>query len=275
MEYTDISGRCAALIRSRDNEKVKLFSKLDKSKYRKLENLFIAEGVKLSEEALKSGLCKYLLIDEKVVRSEAVLRLVKEVGDECEPVVLASPAFQKISTETSPQGVISVCRVPEHNIIGERVFDILKDKKILALDGVRDPGNLGTVMRSALAFGFDALLVGDSADVYSPKTVRASMGAVFSLPVIETERLSETLEAFAASGRRVMGAVLRGDSLEFGKYPLDRGDIIVIGNEGHGISGAVLDVCTHFVKIPINSASESLNAAVAASVVMWEYSKLR
>ena len=100
------------------------------------------------------------------------------------------------------------------------------------------------------------------------------MGAIFKLPVIECEDLAAELSKLKDRGRRIVGAVLRDDSLEFGKYPLDKGDIIVIGNEGHGISERVLNECSAFMKIPISPRSESLNAAIAASVVMWEYSKL-
>ncbi len=101
------------------------------------------------------------------------------------------------------------------------------------------------------------------------------MGAVFSLPIIVCDDLSECLSSLKNSGRRIIGAVLRENSLSLGSYELDSRDIIVIGNEGHGISEKVLEVCTDYLKIPMMPSAESLNAAVAASIVMWEYFKYR
>lgn len=186
--------------------------------------------------------------------------------------MLSEQAFRKVSTEQAPQGIIAVCEIPDEQSFDDFIYEA-SDIKILAIDGMRDPGNLGTVMRSALAFGLDALLVGDCADIYSPKTVRASMGAVFSLPIIVCDELSEYLLRLKNGGRRIIGAVLRDNSLNLGAYKLDYRDIIVIGNEGHGISKNVLDVCTDYLKIPMMPSSESLNAATAASIIMWEYFK--
>lgn len=269
MEMIDIAGRECAFVRSKDNEKVKLFAKLSSSKYRKSERLFLAEGFKLCAEALSASACRFLLIREDSALSDGALRLVRAAGDECEVLVLSDAAFEKVSTEMAPQGVIAVCEVPEC----PRPEEFLEGKRVIALDGVRDPGNLGTIMRSALAFGFDAVIASSCADIFSPKTVRASMGAVFSLPVIRTDDMPALISNVQKS-RRVFGAVLREGCEELGKYRLSESDIVVIGNEGHGISDEVLEVLENFVKIPICEGAESLNASVAASVVMWEYSKL-
>lgn len=273
MDYTVISNRKTTLIKSKDNEKVKLFSKLSLSKYRKQSSLFLAEGVKLSAEAVASGLCKYLIVAESSVESESICRIVSSADDSCEIIVMPESTFCKVSTESAPQGIISVCSVPSNRLYGIGT-ELKKTDRIIALEGVRDPGNLGAVIRSALAFGFDCVITADCADVYSPKTVRASMGALFSIPVLECDSLASALCDLKKSGRRIFGAVLNEKSLEFGTYSLDVSDVAVIGNEGHGLSDEIKDACTHFVKIPIGEKSESLNAAVAASVIMWEYSKI-
>ncbi len=271
MDYTVISNRKATFIKSKDNEKVKLFSKLSLPKYRKQSSLFLAEGVKLSAEAVASGFCKYLIVEESAAKSESVCRIVSSADDSCEIIVMPEATFRKVSTESAPQGIISVCSAPSNRLYGT---ELKKTDRIIALEGVRDPGNLGTVIRSALAFGFDCVITGDCADIYLPKTVRASMGALFSIPVLECDSLAAALCDLKKCGRRIFGAVLNEKSLELGTYSLDVSDVAVIGNEGHGLSEEVKDVCTHFVKIPIGEKSESLNAAVAASVIMWEYSKI-
>lgn len=273
MDYTVISGHKVPYIKSKDNEKVKLFSKLSQSKYRKHTSLCLAEGIKLSDEAVSKGFCKYLIVNENMAENSEICRIVSSADGSFEIMAVSEAVFSKISTESAPQGIISVCSFkPEIN--SDLSSLITKTGKIIALEGIRDPGNLGTIIRSAVAFGFDGVIVGDCADIYSPKTLRATMGALFSIPVYEVSDLVSALDTLKKQGRRVFGAVLNEDSLELGSYTAEVGDITVIGNEGHGLSDAVRSVCTDYVKIPISEKSESLNAAIAASVIMWEYSKI-
>lgn len=261
-------------IRSKDNERVKLFSKLSLPKYRESEKLFLAEGVKLSREALDAGLARYLLVSEERYEEAGVAGVVESVPDGVQVLVLSAAAFSKVTTESAPQGIIAVCSFPDFHVSGERaVAKDLSGKRIIALDGIRDPGNLGTIFRSALAFGVDAVILGDCADIYSSKTVRASMGALFRLRAAVCGDLSSFLEKLKGDGRRILGAALSENSLTLGEYEKRSDDVVVIGNEGHGLSEKVLGVCDCIVKIPMTEFSESLNAGVAASVIMWEYGK--
>ena len=258
-------------ISSRQNEKIKEFSKLADPKYRREYGLFLAEGVKLAEEAVESGAAKYLLILDSAAEDGDVKSVLDKSGAGVIKYILTAPVFEKVSTERAPQGIIAVCSAPGNYVCDAAELD---GKRLIALDGIRDPGNLGTIIRTAYAFGYDAALLSDCADVYGYKTVRASMGAVFRLRAVECSDLASFLRDLKERGRRVLGAALNESSETFDGTGLDMTDVPVIGNEGHGISQSVLDVCSSFVKIPMNSRSESLNAAVAASVIMWEYSKL-
>ena len=258
-------------ITSRQNEKVKDFARLSMSKYREEKHLFLAEGVKLAAEACSAGAVSALLVADSARERDEIKSLLDKCGDDVIQYILADHVFEKVTTESAPQGVIAVVRYPEG--YGTESCD-LDGRRVVALDGIRDPGNLGTIIRSAAALGYDDVILGDSADPFGTKAVRASMGALFKVRLVKCGNLAEYLKKLSAS-RRVIGAALRDDSEDFTSIELLDSDIPVIGNEGHGISKDVASSCSMFVKIPMSEGSESLNASVAASVIMWEYSKNR
>ena len=260
-------------ITSRQNEKVKEFAALKDAKGRASSGLFLAEGVKLAAEAQSSGFARYLLINEEKSDDPAVKELFGSCPTGVVKYVLAAPAFEKVSTESAPQGVIAVSEFPANYSRIAPSADEISGKRVIALDEIRDPGNLGGIVRSAAALGYDAVLLGSCADLFNPKTVRASMGAVFKLAFFECEDLAAALSELSSS-RRVLGAALYGEPENISDMKLHAGDIPVIGNEGHGITDAVSGACTSFIKIPITDRAESLNAGVAAALIMWEYSKI-
>ena len=263
----------AEYITSRQNEKVKEFASLKDAKGRNKTGLFLAEGIKLTEEALSCGCAEYLLINGDRLEDSAVKSALDKCPDGVIKYILAAPAFEKVSTESAPQGLIAVCGRPSGYSGHAPSADELHGKAAVALDGIRDPGNLGGIIRSAAAFGYDAVILGSCADLFNPKTVRSSMGALFKMSLYECADLPSALSELSRT-RRILGAALSGDPLDLSKTELCRDDIPVIGNEGHGISDEVARVCTSFIKIPITDRAESLNAGVAAAVIMWEYSKL-
>ena len=261
-------------ISSRQNEKIKLFSKLTDSKYRRETGLFLAEGVKLAAEAVDAGYAAYLLVAEDAKDAPEVKSVLDKSGESVIKYILTAPVFEKVSTEQAPQGIIAVCSIPNDSVRENTPAADLDGRVLIALDGIRDPGNLGTILRTALALGYDAALLYDCADVYGGKTVRASMGACFRLKTVVCSDLASYLEDLKGRGRRILGAALTDGAEVFSGNGLDKSDVPVIGNEGHGISRSVLDACSSYIKIPMSPHSESLNAAVAASIIMWEYSKI-
>ena len=139
---------------------------------------------------------------------------------------------------------------------------------------MRDPSNLGAVIRCAVAMGIDRLILSsDCADIYNSKTVRASMGTLFSLKISIAEDMCTVIQELRESGRRVFAATLTKDAQRLGEFELFSHDCIVIGNEGHGLSDKIIDACDKRVFIPIADGAESLNAATAASIFMWELRK--
>ena len=271
------------VITSRNNPLVKWASSLSDKKGRAEHKSFIAEGEKLTFEALKSGLSvtHIFVLEERFQELSEKLSqfLSDDRWSECEIILLSEGAFAKISTEKAPQGVISVIKYLDFfanlDIIYKEDFFIFDGERALALYSLRDPGNLGAVIRSAVAFGVEHIVLSsDSADVYNPKTIRAAMGSLFKVKVSYVADFSSFIRSARGCGRRVFAAELTDSATSLSDLSLAREDIFIIGNEGHGISCEISQECTGSVYIPISDKIESLNASVAAAVLMWEQNNL-
>lgn len=249
-------------ITSRQNPLIAHIRKLNHSRgFRREQGEFVCEGPKLVGEALKWEVpITTLVLTEGVElpgKIPAGVRTVRVPGE----VLAAASAVE------TPQGVLAVCRAP-----GLLPPETLNGRRYLILDGVQDPGNLGTIWRTADAFGADGLfLVNGCADPFSPKTVRATMGAAFRLPVWETD-LDRAASLLEQAGLPVYATALREDTADVRELDLSR-CAVVIGSEGRGISPEALALCRRTVKIPMTERCESLNAAVAAGVVLWEMAR--
>ena len=267
MENFILGGVSVPYIASRQNPRVSAAVRLSDRRRRESTRTFLCEGVKLTLEAVRAGLVTEAYICESdAARLISVARDVMSVGGEV--FVLARPAFERISTESAPQGVISLCRMREF-ITPEAAIE--RDGPMLLLDSVRDPGNLGTVIRSASALGGVMTVLLSCTDVYNSKTVRASMGAVFKSDIACVSDGIGFVRELTERGRRVIAASPAGESMVLGRDPICRSDCIIIGNEGHGISDELLSVCTSTLVIPICADTESLNASAAAAVILWEW----
>ena len=249
------------IITSRTNPLLSRVRKLNSRRaFRRAEGASAAEGPKLLGEALRwGGELEAVICAAGVPLPELPAQVrVAEVGD----ALLAS-----IADTQSPQGIVFICKGKSLT-----VPDRLAGRRYLLLDGVQDPGNVGTIWRTADAFGADGLILcGGCADPWSPKTVRATMGAVFRLPVYECS-LEEAAGRLAQAGVPLYAAALREDTVDVRAVPLDRA-AVVIGSEGRGVSQEALERCWKTVKIPMRDRCESLNAAVAASVALWEMAR--
>lgn len=272
------------VIRSRQNRFVVELCKLSDRKNREEKGEFRFDGIKLLDEAMKNELelCAVALRED---RAERLYRELSErYGTQAwervgRILVLSEEVFEKISEEKSPEGVISVAKYIDKfqkivTIYNSADFFDMKNERIVLLQSVRDPSNVGAIVRSAAAMGIDRLIISaDCADIYHPKAVRGSMGTLFSQRIDRVTDLVEAIRGLRASGRRVFAAALDDKALRLGEMPMQSGDCVVIGNEGHGLSDEIIKVCDGSVMIPMTARAESLNAAVAASVLMWEFSK--
>ena len=247
-------------ITSRKNPLISHIRKLTADRaYRRASGEFLGDGTKLLEEAVRWNAPLTAVIASPGVPLPPVegARLVEVPED-----VMAS-----VSPSKSPQGALFTARLPEstppEKLIGDRW---------LVLDGLQDPGNVGTIWRTADALGADGLiLVNRCADPFSPKTVRATMGACFRLPVyeMEAEDLPGLLER---SGLLLYAAALGENAADVRKLDLSHA-AVVVGSEGQGVSSQVLEMCSGTLRIPMRDRCESLNAAAAAAIILWEMSK--
>ena len=271
------------IISSRNNSTIKWAASLTDKKGRCESRSFIVEGEKLSLEALHRGLpiTHIFIMEGKEDRLNKLLApfTVDERYADCQIIYLSEGAFSKISTEKAPQGIISVIKYLDFfknmDIIYKEDFFIPEGERALSLYSLRDPGNLGAVIRSAAAFGVEHIVLSaDSADIYNPKTVRAAMGTMFGIKITIVNDFASFVNAARACGRSVYAAELSEGARSICDINLSAGDIFIIGNEGHGISTEISSMCTGSVYIPISEGVESLNASVAAAVFMWEQNKL-
>ena len=276
------------IITSRQNRQVVRLMKLTDRKNRDAERAFRFDGIKLFCEAVRNG----VEIETVFVRASSSSRLTEraqaiggcgEAFSSVPCVVLEDSLFDRVSEEKSPDGVICVAKYIDklHKIItinnkGEKTDGFLppREEHLILLESVRDPANIGAVIRSAAALGADRMILSaDCADLYNAKTVRASMGTLFRMRIDRTDDLAGYISILRASGRRVFAAALDACAVRLGSFAPLPGDCAVIGNEGHGLTADALDACTRTVYIPMREGVESLNAAVAASLFLWELAK--
>ncbi len=256
-------------ISSRTNETVVSLAKLKDKKERDIKGLYLCEGFKLCSEAVGLVQVKYALVRENRAENKEYISLAEESGGEV--VVLSEGAFEKITTDKASDGIIFV--VIKENSEAFSV-EAIKNERVCALDNVRDPGNVGTILRSAAAFGFDRVVLWGCADLYNPKTVRASMGALFKIKTTVVDSPSEFVLNMRGNGRRVIATALTHNSMTLGKDEIYKSDCPVLGNEGHGVSEEILRLCDASMIIPMSGKTESLNAAAAAAVILWEYGRV-
>lgn len=245
-------------ITSRHNALLTHLRKLAASRsYRDECGEYLGDGVKLLFEAVKWGApLKTVVLSEDAELPELpeAVRVVRVSGE----------LMRSVSPAETPQGALFTA-----SLVREPLPETLGGRHYLVLDGVQDPGNVGTILRSADAFDCDGVfLVNACADLYNPKTVRATMGAIFRQRVW-TCTAGELADLLRASGLPLYGAALRGDTVPLTDADLSRA-AVAIGSEGRGLGEELLDLCDKTIKIPMSARCESLNAAIAASVALWE-----
>ena len=232
---------------STNNDFIKSIKKLNEKKYRDSTNTFLVEGEHLVIEAIKNNLVKYVIVstdydfdyDNKIIVTDKVLKYISNLN--------------------TPSGIMAVCNKKESRKLGSR---------IIVLDNIQDPGNLGTIIRSSVAFNFDTIVISnDSVDVYNSKVIRATQGMLFNVNIVVTDItsfLNDIKTEYRIIGTDVVGGKNVSDFKNLKKFA------IIMGNEGQGMSNDTKKLCSDFVYIPMNQDCESLNVGVAASIIMYE-----
>ena len=251
-------------ITSRENPMIKEAAALLKSKRAREENgLFLAEGARLCAEASRSSFAvrRLFLTEEAKEKYPDYLRdLIPAAADVQE---ITPPVAEKLSDTKTPQGVFAVCEFPENRA------DFDRDGLFVVLDGLQDPGNIGTILRTCDAMDVRGVLLCGSADIWSPKVLRASMGCLFRLPVAVFADAAEAFSALHRHGCTVFASTLSANSVPLNQVRFPKRSAVVIGNEGSGIPEEDLARSDTLVTIPMPGRAESLNAASAAAILIY------
>ena len=253
-------------ITSKDNELIKHIRKLKDKKYRDESNEYVVEGVKLVEEAVKENAkIKQIIVCEDTTRTyEIPTHIMLEIARyEC--ISVSNKIFNIITQVTNPQGIMAIIEKNAQNAKIDYTQDI-----IVVLDDVQDPGNLGTILRTVDSIGLNQIIVSKgTADAFNSKVVRSTMGAIFRIKIIEVKNLAQAIKEMRKHHFKLMVTSLQTKN---SIYDIDfYKKIIVIGNEANGVSKEIQDMADEKAKIPMLGRTESLNASVAAGVVMYEY----
>jgi len=236
-----------------NNDKIKDLKKLNNKKYRDLSGLFLVDGEHLVKEAYKNGLLEELILLEG-----------NELDLDVKTSYVSLNVLKYISCLDSPNGVMGVCKKFKSQFKGDRV---------VVLDNIQDPGNLGTIIRSCVAFNVDTLILScDCVDLYNPKVIRATQGMMFSLNILIVSDLVDFIKNLKEQKYKIFSTnVNNGNSLK----SIEKSDrfVIIMGNEGNGVSDSLNKLCDSYIYIDMNSSCESLNVGVATSIILYEFDR--
>lgn len=258
------------MISSTSNQQIKNIQNLmKKAKERKKQNVFIVEGPKMCFEA-PHKLLKAVYVSESFYKEN---RYAKELNSvEAVTEVVSDQVFKIISDTQTPQGIMAIVQMPEY-----KLEDVINKEQphILILESIQDPGNLGTMIRTGEGAGISGIIMNKTTvDIFNPKTVRATMGSLYRVPFFIAEDLTEAIAKLKENGIRLYAAHLKG-KMSYDKPDYTKPCGFLIGNEGNGLSDEIADLADNYIKIPMAGKVESLNAAISATLLMYECSRQR
>lgn len=258
------------MITSTSNARVKELVQLQKkSKVRNEQGVFLVEGVKMYQEIPQEQLVKIYVSETFADKQKEEINRLK---DRRKLEYLSDHVFQYVSDTKTPQGILCVVRQSTYCL-----EDILEaeDAHLLVLDNLQDPGNLGTILRTAEGAGVTGIIISkESVDIYNPKVIRSTMGSIYRVPFVYVEDLKEAIEKVKAHGIFTYAAHLDGKN-SYDKEDYTKKTAFLIGNEGNGLRKEIADLADTWIRIPMQGQVESLNAAIATSVLMFETARQR
>jgi len=257
------------LIVSKDNKILKAVRFLNSKKGRDEKNQFVIEGLKFVKEIPSAYSIDFFVVSENF--KEKNEEILKELESRAEVHIAKTFLFNQLSNTKTPQGILAV--------VNKKIYNFkklpLSNGFFLIGENLQDPGNVGTLIRTADAAGADALILGNNCvDLYNSKTIRATAGSIFNLPIIEVQDVLEVIEYFKENKINVLAAHLSGEKYLY-EVDFTQNIAIIIGNEGNGISDAATGKATSLVKIPMIGQAESLNASIASGILLYEVVRQR
>ena len=250
------------------NKTVHVFSHLNRSRsYREKTGAFAMEGYRLISDALVSGVkLRALLLTEKADAQFG--KMLRQLAPDMHTLLLSDALAKEIADTETAQGVFAVADMRPESVIQPRHGD-----RCMLLHCIQDPSNLGAILRTADALGTDGLYLYQCCDLYNPKTIRSSMGALFRVPVRRIRDMAQFFTDCSAAALPTCAAVVDRDAVPLGHYDFRSGAAVLIGNEGNGLPSEISGACTEKLTIPMSPKSNSLNAAMAAGLFLWEMAR--
>ncbi|MEE1008688.1 MAG: RNA methyltransferase [Agathobacter sp.] len=264
------------MITSASNQQIKnLTALMKKSKERKKQGVFVVEGPKMCFEAPNDWV-KAVYVSESYISNPDNDKKIKEYLNKCNGnvtyEVVVDSVFKNVSDTKTPQGIISLVKIPQY----ELKDTLNKDKSmVLILESIQDPGNLGTMIRTGEGAGVTGVIMNNTTvDIFNPKTIRSTMGSIYRVPFYITNDLKESINVLKENGINLYAAHLKGEA-SYDEMDYRKASGFLIGNEGNGLSDEIANMADSYIKIPMEGKVESLNAAISATLLMYECNRQR
>lgn len=260
------------MITSTSNARIKQLALWNqKAKERRKDGVFIAEGIKMFEEA-PAGWIREVYVSESFYNkvTDAQMKKLEQHSYE----VVSDTVFQKVSDTQTPQGILCVLNRPEYTFMD---LGMLRKSQplVMVLEDIQDPGNLGTILRTGEGAGVTGVIMTrETVDIFNPKTIRATMGSIYRMPFLYVDSIGEAIEKLKRNNIQVYAAHLKGDR-SYSELNFTRGTAFLIGNEGNGLKEETAALADTYLKIPMEGRVESLNAAIASAILMYEAHRQR
>lgn len=260
------------MITSSSNQKVKqVIQWQTKAKERKSAGIFLTEGFKMFEEAPEENI-REIYVSESALERCRAKRILTEKLERVGYETVSPEIYRRMSDTQSPQGILCVVKQPKHRL--EQLLEV-PSPLIVVLENLQDPGNLGTIIRTGEGAGITGVIMSaGTVDIFNPKVIRATMGSVFRVPFLYVDDLKDTIRQLEACGVHTYAAHLEGKKY-YDSFSFREGTAFLIGNEGNGLTRETADLAEEYIKIPMEGRVESLNAAIATSLLMYEAHRQR
>lgn len=265
------------MITSTNNQQMKqVTALLKKSKERREKKSFVVEGPKMVMEAPAKWL-KAVYVSEFFEKNPENRMLLNALEEKCKSVqaqfeIVSDSVFKSVSDTQTPQGIMAVVAMPQYEM--EQLLQG-EQTHLLILESIQDPGNLGTMVRTGEGAGITGVIMNKTTvDLFNPKTIRSTMGSIYRVPFMVTENLSEAMQGLKAQGVSLYAAHLKGEHA-YDEEDYTKACGFLIGNEGNGLSDEIADLANNYIKIPMEGQVESLNAAISATLLMYEANRQR
>ncbi len=257
------------IITSKDNPIIKLYQKLSSSKKERLQyGLFVLEGLRIVEDAINENSSLTHLIITKHTYEKFSRNIFQADLRDAKIIVISNELGNKISSTDTTQGIFAVCRIPV-----QKKMNFKENGRYIVLYGLQDPGNVGMIIRTSDALGIDGIIMSNSCDLYSPKVIRSTMGSIFRTDILIENDTEKLFEMFERNGVITSASVIDKDAENVNICGFSEKQAVFIGNEGNGLPKEISERCNRRITIPMNGKINSLNAAMAAGIIMWELKK--